>query len=87
MARPKKTTEKTTEKTVEKKPVPDLKKNNSAAEIRKTPAPLPPPEDLNQMIQTAAYFRAQKDGFRMDPGLYWKEAEGEIMARFKSAVK
>jgi hypothetical protein len=79
MARPK--------KTIEKAPVPAVTKNDSAAEVRKTPAPLPPPEDLNQMIRTAAYFRAQKDGFRMDPGLYWKEAEGEIMARFKGAGK
>lgn len=78
MARPK--------KTAEKPPAPSVK-TTSAAEVRKIPAPLPPAEELTRMIRTAAYFRAQKDGFRMDPGLYWKEAEGEIMARFKGAGK
>lgn len=54
-----------------------------AVEVRKKPHPLPRPAELQQMIETAAYFRAEKDGFRMDPGLYWKEAEAEIRARFR----
>jgi hypothetical protein len=34
------------------------------------------------MIQVAAYFRAEKDGFRKDPAEYWREAELEIALRF-----
>jgi hypothetical protein len=51
-------------------------------EVRKVRPPRPRPEELQHMIQTAAYFRAQKDGFRMDSKLYWKEAEAEILSRF-----
>lgn len=59
-------------------PAPD-----SDVEVRKVRPPRPRPGELQQMIQTAAYFRAQKDGFRMDSGLYWKEAEAEILSRFQ----
>ena len=57
---------------------------DAAAAVRKTPAPRPPREDLLKMIQTASYFRAQKDGFRQDPSVYWAEAEKEMMARFRA---
>jgi hypothetical protein len=73
MARPKKTA-------VQPAAVPEPE---SAAEVRKTRIPLPRPGELHQLIQTAAYFLAEKDGFRMHPGLYWKEAEKEIAARFQ----
>jgi hypothetical protein len=57
--------------------------NGAAAEVIKKPHPLPRPAELQQMIETAAYFKAEKDGFRMNPGLYWKEAEAEIRSRFR----
>lgn len=37
-------------------------------------------EEHYQMVQTAAYFRAQRDGFKGDAMKYWIEAENEIKA-------
>ncbi len=37
-------------------------------------------EEHYQMVQTAAYFRAQRDGFKGDSMKYWIEAEKEIKA-------
>ena len=70
MARPKKTN-----------PIPAAPQ--AAAEVRKTAPPLPSREELFKMIQTASFFRAEKDAFRKNPADYWNEAEKEIMARYR----
>jgi hypothetical protein len=66
------------------KPVPKSAPAPEAdVEVRKTRAPVPRPEELQILIRTAAYFRAEKDGFRQDSLVYWKEAEYEIRSRFQ----
>lgn len=75
MARPK--------KTVVPAPAPAARTPEAAAAVRKAPAPLPSREELYKMIQTAAFFTAEKDAFRKDPSAYWGEAEKEIMARYR----
>jgi len=35
-------------------------------------------EERYQMIQTAAYYRAQANGFQGDPRIHWAEAEKEV---------
>jgi hypothetical protein len=39
------------------------------------------PEDYYKMVQEAAYFQAEADGFSKDPSDYWLEAEKEIQKR------
>lgn len=34
--------------------------------------------ELHRMIELAAYYRAEKDGFRLSPLEYWLTAEHEI---------
>jgi hypothetical protein len=41
------------------------------------------PEEHYCMIQEAAYFLAEKDGFKGDPFEYWVKAESEVAARLK----
>ena len=44
-----------------------------------TPAPAPiTPEKRFKMIEEAAYYLAQKDGFRGHPNHYWTVAERQI---------
>ena len=43
------------------------------------------PEERYRMIQEAAYFRAEKDGFDCDPWKCWLVAEAEIDARLAGA--
>lgn len=38
-------------------------------------------EERYQMIQTAAYYRAQASGFQGDPRIHWAEAEKEVSKR------
>lgn len=38
------------------------------------------PEAVYKMIQDAAYFIAEKDGFTGDPHAYWTAAEAQIAA-------
>ncbi len=54
----------------------------AAVDVPTTPPQTPTPEVRFKMIQVAAYFRAEKDGFRKDPAEYWREAELEIALRF-----
>ena len=42
------------------------------------------PEERFQMIQQAAYFRAEKEGFSCDPWKCWVAAEAEIDAQLSS---
>ena len=41
------------------------------------------PEERFRMIQHAAYYLAEKDGFRSPPDSYWAAAEKEIEERLK----
>ena len=43
------------------------------------------PEERYRMIQEAAYFRAEKEGFDCDPWKCWLVAEAEIDARLAGA--
>jgi len=80
MPRPRK--EKTTPRASSpRKPIP-TPAESAAAEVPTVPPPPPTPEERFKMIQVAAYFRAEKDGFRKDPAEYWREAELEIALRF-----
>lgn len=60
------TTKKTTRKTAARKPRRSARTKSISAEER------------YGMIQTAAYLRAEKNGFSGDPVQYWLEAEKEI---------
>jgi len=78
-------------KTAAKKPAakkaaskkPAAKKTASAKKTKKRAAPRKrkiSAEEHYQMVQTAAYFRAQRDGFSGDARQYWIEAEKEVDA-------
>lgn len=43
------------------------------------------PEERYRMIQEAAYFRAEREGFECDPWKCWLVAEAEIDARLAGA--
>ena len=43
------------------------------------------PEERYRMIQEAAYFRAEKEGFDCDPWKCWLVAEAELDARLAGA--
>ena len=40
-------------------------------------------EQVYSMIEQAAYFNAENDGFSKDPGVYWAQAEASINAMIK----
>jgi len=40
-------------------------------------------EQVYSMIEQAAYFTAENDGFSKDPGAYWAKAEAEINTMVK----
>ena len=42
-------------------------------------------EERNRMIQEAAYFQAEKEGFNCDPWECWLVAEAEVDARLTSS--
>jgi len=50
------------------------------------PAPVPPapplvtPEQRQRMVESAAYYLAEKNGFSGDPQQYWLQAEKEVDA-------
>jgi hypothetical protein len=41
------------------------------------------PEQVYSMIEQAAYFAGQNDGFRKDPAEYWTQAEAQINEMIK----
>ena len=43
------------------------------------------PEERFRLIQEAAYFKAEKAGFRSDPSECWLVAEAEVDARLASS--
>lgn len=90
-AKPKSTVTKTTT-TAAKKPaaakvaattaatsVKAAKTTTKKAPAKKSSAKLSP-EAVYKMIQDAAYFIAEKDGFTGDPHAYWTAAEAQISA-------
>ena len=56
---------------------PPAKKVKRAAP-RSSGKPHVSPEERFRMIQTAAYYIAEKDGFSGDPSSYWGQAEQKI---------
>lgn len=62
------------------------KKAATAKSATKTAAPKklkPGPEELYRMIQTAAYFIAERNGFAGDSKGYWAQAEAQITSILK----
>lgn len=54
---------------------------------RKAAAPKITPEERQRLIEQAAYFRAEKNGFRGDPQAYWFAAEAEVDAQLAGKKK
>ncbi len=50
----------------------------------KSPARVISPEERYMMIQTAAYFLAEKQHFQADPADIWVQAEQEVDARLNT---
>jgi hypothetical protein len=69
----KKPTKKATKKAAPRKSAATRKTTRKSASARVISA-----EERYHMIETAAYFRGEKDGFRSDASTYWVEAEKEI---------
>lgn len=44
-------------------------------------------EERQRLIEQAAYFRAEKNGFRGDPQAYWVAAEAEVNAQLAGKKK
>jgi hypothetical protein len=61
---------------VEKKTVAAAEKN-AAAPAKKRKAKITPEQHL-RLVQEAAYYIAEKDGFGSDPCRYWLEAEEKV---------
>ena len=53
----------------------------SASKIHATREPSP--EERNEMIRVAAYYIAERDGFKGGDAAYWATAEHEINIMFK----
>lgn len=83
-AKAKTTKKKKDESKTKKKPAATAKKKATAKKTtRKKSASNPvkrkiSAEERYNMVQTAAYFRAQRDSFRGDSMQYWIDAEKEI---------
>ncbi|MBN2704180.1 MAG: DUF2934 domain-containing protein [Pontiellaceae bacterium] len=85
MAQKKVPAKKTAEKN-EVKEAPAKKTATKKAPAKKAPAKKPAkkkaqaytPEQVYSMIEQAAYFAAENDGFQKDPSVYWGEAEASI---------
>jgi len=101
MATKKTTTKKKTPKKAAKKEAAEAKPAAKKAPAKKAPAKKTAarktktrqkstevkvsPEDFYKMVQEAAYFQAEKDGFSKDPSEYWLEAENEVEMRLGGA--
>jgi hypothetical protein len=57
---------------------PQMKK--STAPAARKPASTVTPEQRMKMVQEAAYYRAEKHGFKVDPQANWLAAEAEVDA-------
>jgi len=85
MATKKSTPTKTTKKKAPTKKVatkktPAKKKNTTK---KKTPKTKYTAEQIYSMIEQAAYFAAENDGFKKDPTDYWTTAEASINEMIK----
>jgi hypothetical protein len=63
------------------------RKKSAPGRASKKPAPQdrPSAEERYRLIQEAAYFRAEKEGFNSDPWKCWLVAEAEIDAQLASS--
>lgn len=87
-AAPKKSTaSKTAEKSTAAPPKAAAPKKSAAPRKAAAPKPAkklkPGPEELYRMIQTAAYFIAERNGFAGDSKSYWAQAEAQILTILK----
>jgi hypothetical protein len=80
-AKPKSTVTKTTSTATKKPAATKVAATTTATPTKaaKTSTKLSP-EAVYKMIQDAAYFIAEKDGFAGDPHAYWSAAEAQIAA-------
>ena len=53
------------------------------ATAKKPAMPKYTPEQVYSMIEQAAYFAAENDGFRKDPAAYWAQAEATVHSMVK----
>jgi hypothetical protein len=60
---------------------PEAAKEATPAPAVKAVSPTPTPEQRFRMIEEAAYFLAEKDGFRGSPASYWHAAEKQFEQR------
>jgi hypothetical protein len=71
----------TAKKPAAEKPAAAAKKATTTRTKKSAPAKLNPgPEELYRMIQTAAYFIAERNGFAGDSKEYWAQAEAQILS-------
>jgi hypothetical protein len=56
-------------------------KKSSTSPIKAAKKIMVTPEERYRMVQTAAYYIAERNGFRGDSIMYWAAAEAEISAR------
>ena len=68
------------EKTVVKAKAPVAVKKVVVAKKVKEPAKAVTPEERHKMVEQAAYFRAEKLGWQVDPHANWVAAEAEVDA-------
>ena len=61
-------------------PVAAAPKKKAVAAAKPAPAKTISPEERFKMIEQAAYFRAEKHGFQVDPQANWIAAEKEVDA-------
>jgi len=55
------------------------KKNKTVGEKRSAAAlPVAYELELHRLVELAAYYRAEQDGFRCSPLEYWLAAEGQV---------
>jgi Protein of unknown function (DUF2934) len=83
-ATPKKPAAKPVKKTIAKKPVvkkPVVKK--PAAPLSRKVVAAPGAEERYKMVEVAAYYIAERNGFVGDPSAFWAEAEMQISKLLK----
>ncbi len=86
MAAKKTTAKKTPTEKIEGKEAPAKKAGTKAAPAKKAPAKKAQAytaEQVYSMIEQAAYFAAENDGFKKAPTDYWIEAEASIKKMIK----
>lgn len=82
-------TEKVPVKAAEPKKAPAKKTTAKKPAAKKTAAKKPSspkytPEQVYSMIEQAAYFAAENDGFSKEPATYWAKAESSIKSMIEN---